>query len=553
MKKNPYKEVISNSVNNLLKNPTFSMFINNNKYTKDLNKKQQRNVAFSVFGLMHILDLELEDATKSITEGGIDGGIDAMYIEQDTASMDVHIFNFKDPDGNTGGFHYTEVKKILVSLQNWPNNANEYLKPKINIIEEAKNGSSITALNYHFYFVTSGCLDSNINLSSTELEQLKTYGEYRIIDAKILCEYAFLTPEVNKTPFTLSYKNLYSVEHKHNTTTIHSCVLDLTAGQLLDLCQKYTSSIFQHNVRNSLSSKINKNIEQTAQNAPNLFWLFNNGLTILCDKIDNQAPRMKKLNLSNPCIINGCQTATALESFFKDNSLFRENLDKITILTRIHAFDAANENEELISQLITCTNSQNPIILKDLKSRDKIQKLVQKYFLDKGVKLEISRGEFKEDLNFVRNDTVMQFYVAIFQKQPAQAKRSKTLAFNKYFDIVFNERNKDISAQLFQSYLIRKFLLEKEQQAALEDKSLLENADLALAYTMGKLDNTLLRDETLANAATVYPQSVGIIKKLIEKARQMIGDNFSYNNLFKNQIIVNMLDKQIEDILTQNV
>lgn len=553
MKKNPYKEVIDNSINTLLKNPTFLMFINNNKYTKDLNKKQQRNIAFSVFGLMHILDLELEDATKSITEGGIDGGIDAMYIEQDSTTMDVHIFNFKDPTGNTDGFHYTEAKKVLVSLQGWPRNANEYLKSKIDAIEEAKASSSITTLNYHFYFVTSGCLDPNVTISSTELEQLKQYGEYRIIDAKILCEYAFLTPSANKTPFTLSYENLYSVEHKHNTTIVHSCVLDLTARQVLDLCQKYASSIFQHNVRNSLSSKINKNIERTAQNTPNLFWLFNNGLTILCDKIDNQAPKMKKLNLSNPCIINGCQTATALESFFKDNSLFRENLDEITVLTRIHALDTASENEELISQLITCTNSQNPIILKDLKSRDKIQKLVQKYFLDKGVKLEISRGEFKEDLNFVRNDTIVQFYIAIFQKQPAQAKRSKTFVFNKYFDIVFNEKNKDISAQLFQSYLIRKFLLEKEQQASIEDKPLLENADLALAYTMGKLDNTLLKDETLAKADTTYTKAVEIIKKIIETTRQIVGDNFSYNNLFKNQIIVDMLDKQIENTQTKSV
>ena len=177
---------------------------------------------------------------------------------------------------------------------------------------------------------------------------------------------------------------------------------------------------------------------------------------------------------------------------------------------------------------------------------------MQKYFLDKGVKLEISRGEFKEDLNFVRNDTIVQFYIAIFQKQPAQAKRSKTFVFNKYFDIVFNEKNKDISAQLFQSYLIRKFLLEKEQQASIEDKPLLENADLALAYIMGKLDNTLLRDETLANADITYTKAVEIIKKIIETTRKIVGDNFSYNNLFKNQIIVDILDKQIENMQVTN-
>ena len=67
------------------------------------------------------------------------------------------------------------------------------------------------------------------------------------------------------------------------------------------------------------------------------------------------------------------------------------------------------------------------------------------------------------------------------------------------------------------------------------------------------LDNTLLKDETLAKADTTYTKAVEIIKKIIETTRQIVGDNFSYNNLFKNQIIVDMLDKQIENTQTKSV
>lgn len=542
-----YKETINAAIENIKKDSRVTNFLASNKYLANLQDEQKRNVFFSIFAISRILDLELEDVMKCITEGSNDGAIDAVYIDIsvfDTA--EVYIFNFKDPIKEQDGIQETEIKKVLCSLRRWPANPNEYLKTKIDEIESLKINPQIMRLNYHIYFVTSGCVSKDKRPSCIEFSELEYLGECKVIDAKLLCDYAFLKNEVSKEKFVLMYTNEYEVSHYYNDTAISSYVVDISAEQLLDMCHKYSESIFEYNVRNGLLSKINKGIVSTAQNQPELFWLFNNGITILCDSIE-KSQTMKKLILKNPRIINGCQTATTLDSFFNGNSLFQENLKKINILTRLHVINEGMDQEQLMDQVITCTNSQNPIVVKDLKSRNKIQKLVQNYFSEKGVKLEICRGEFGSDIDFVRNDTIFQFYIAIYKQQPAQAKTSKTAVFNKNFDIVFSEKNKGISAHLYQAYQIRKFLLEKEQESTEEDKPLLENADLTLAYTMVKLNPALLEDQNLDGIALTYLKAISTIKQVVSIARNVIGNNFSYNNLFKNPIIIDLIEKQLAE------
>ena len=470
-----------------------------------------------------------------------------MYIEyQNENSADVHFFNIKDPKNNQDGISETEIKKVLCSIQRCPTNANCYLEEKINQIDKLKQDPLISELNFHIYFVTSACVKQIDYPTCTEFTELQTFGECKIIDAKILCDYAFLNTDKNPEKFILQYEHQYSVSHSYHNTEVTSYVVDITAEQLLNMCNKYSNSIFEYNVRNGLTSKINKSIALTAQNTPALFWLFNNGITILCDSIEDKSPNMNKLILENPRIINGCQTATTLESFFNRNSLFQDNLAQITVLARLHVINKSEEQEKIMDQIINYTNSQNPIVIKDLKSRNKVQKLVQNYFKEKGVKLEIRRGEFGADINFVRNDTIMQFYLALFRKIPAQAKRSKTQAFSTNFEIVFSEQNKDLSAQLYQAYLIRNFLLEKEKNNSNEDKSLLENADLSLAYTMARVSSNLLTDPSLREADTAYNSALNIIKQVINEAKSILGTRFSYNNLFKNPIVVDLLEKQLD-------
>ena len=49
-----------------------------------------------------------------------------------------------------------------------------------------------------------------------------------------------------------------------------------------------------------------------------------------------------------------------------------------------------------------------------------------------------------QKMEIVKNDFLIQSYVAIYKDNPAEA-RSKMLALRRYFDEIFNEKNKNIA------------------------------------------------------------------------------------------------------------
>jgi hypothetical protein len=82
-------------------------------------------------------------------------------------------------------------------------------------------------------------------------------------------------------------------------------------------------NIFSATVRDYLGSRssdsnINNGIKQTTETEPENFWVFNNGVAILCHKI---APKRTKsgatLSVRGMSIVNGAQTTGALGSLEK--------------------------------------------------------------------------------------------------------------------------------------------------------------------------------------------------------------------------------------------
>lgn len=65
-----------------------------NKYQKDYNLSAPEK-AFPFSCLELILSLQQDEIEESITEGGMDRGIDALYIDTSDSPATVHIFNLK--------------------------------------------------------------------------------------------------------------------------------------------------------------------------------------------------------------------------------------------------------------------------------------------------------------------------------------------------------------------------------------------------------------------------------------------------------------------------
>ncbi len=118
---------------------TFSMLnAKVNKYKNDykLDSQSQAFMWLSLETILALNEVEIEDA---ITDGGMDGGIDAIHI----INKDIHVFNFKYTnkfENTKKNFPENEIDKIIVTMEGIYNKSikkkdvNELLWDKVNEI-----------------------------------------------------------------------------------------------------------------------------------------------------------------------------------------------------------------------------------------------------------------------------------------------------------------------------------------------------------------------------------------------------------------------------------
>jgi len=143
-------------------------------------------------------------------------------------------------------------------------------------------------------------------------------------------------------------------------------VFPAKAKEIAQLKGIQDSTIFDKNVRYWLgNTRINREIAKTLgmSNEHDRFFLYNNGITIICEDatiLDN------KLDVENYSVVNGCQTVLTL--YNNQNAL----ADNIKVLVKVIK---TGKDEELGRRITRFNNNQNAISPRDLKSNDKIQQI----------------------------------------------------------------------------------------------------------------------------------------------------------------------------------
>jgi hypothetical protein len=133
--------------------------------------------------------------------------------------------------------------------------------------------------------------------------------------------------------------------------------------------RKYKSKAFSANVRDYLGSRrsdanINNGIKRSAEESPDDFWVYNNGVTILVNSFEFVASPKATLKISGLSIVNGAQTTGAIGS-----------LKKIPdAMVKVPARFVQTSDAELVRNVIQFNNSQNKIAASDFRSTDRIQK-----------------------------------------------------------------------------------------------------------------------------------------------------------------------------------
>lgn len=177
---------------------------------------------------------------------------------------------------------------------------------------------------------------------------------------------SILTPILVNDTFDIEIPGGYKLAQKD----WEGFVTAIKASWLYDHYKKYGKELFSANIREYLGSRksdtnINNGIKNSAENEPDYFWVYNNGITALTHNFTPHKKRGKEyLRLEGISIVNGAQTTGAI------GSLNNSPASSATVPIRI----IKCTNVDTIYGIVRYNNSQNKITAPDFRSNDSIQR-----------------------------------------------------------------------------------------------------------------------------------------------------------------------------------
>lgn len=158
---------------------------------------------------------------------------------------------------------------------------------------------------------------------------------------------------------------------------------------------KYKNKIFDQNIREFIGeSTVNTEISSTISSEPELFWYFNNGITVLCKEI-NKVGAKKNRNIGEfeakgISIVNGAQTIGCIGALYQSTSPeHRENIEDAEISIRFISLEGCAD--DFASRVTKATNTQNKVESRDFIALDSEQARLSKEFRTCGKKYHYKR------------------------------------------------------------------------------------------------------------------------------------------------------------------
>ena len=176
----------------------------------------------------------------------------------------------------------------------------------------------------------------------------------------------------------------------------YGSIVMILPGTVLSDWGKYKDELFSENIRGFLGNEqpINMSIETTLVNEADMFYLYNNGISAICTKMEietDASGKSKTMTCTNFQIINGAQTVSSILNYGERGDLLKK-LEDINVLVRITEMKVKETEEkedwvrELKRNMITYNNSQNIIQDADFRSNDLIQEMLKAKFKERKIK-----------------------------------------------------------------------------------------------------------------------------------------------------------------------
>lgn len=405
--------------------------------------------AFIYAVLESIYPTKGQDTSELITDGPADMGIDAVFCRDHGGRVQVDLFSFKfrtSAKACNRNFEGNELAKIRSFID-------DLLQRNEVGLKDANQALKERCAEVWGYFDAGKLCDFRVILVSNGLPLTLSDRERfehfcQSYDRITLEEIDFFSVVrlLSDTGSAAETARLQSVDDQifdRSDGDVRGVIANIDARSLIDAITDPTTSgikrhLFNDNIRVYLGDDggYNSEIIRSATSEDNhMFWYLNNGITIICDKVEYQKRlRNPLVTVHGLQIVNGAQTCNAL---FNAAKLEPEMVGSVLVLTRIYE----TQRSEIGQRVAISTNSQARINLRDLHSNDEIQKKIEALLETQGFKYERKKSQYLDHKIELRVDALKlgQIILSYVIGEPDKAKTDSDSIFGSRYHEIFTQ------------------------------------------------------------------------------------------------------------------
>ena len=407
--------------------------------------------AFLVLGVSSYLDLEAAEAERYHTDGGNDGGFDAAYIEEGS-DMQLNVILFQ-----------SKYTRDLDKDSNFPSNAVEkavntvacVFDPNANI---KLNDKSLDKVNEIRSFILDGRIPHvtfvMLNNGLSWNEDGKNHISNRFSNDEQVDFVHFnhddIVRYINRNKKINALISLTGQAVQENFNYKRVMIGKVSVTEIHKLMEEYGDSLLEKNIRrylgkNTVNNGMIRTLLDTQKNQN--FFFYNNGITLVCEKMSYNGLQQQNwlVRLEGLQIINGGQTCRTIFQTIEENP----NIDYTNVYVLVRIYEV-NDDENIIQDITYATNSQNPVDLRDLKSNDEMQILLETSAKELGYVYKRKRDTVFSPQS-IPVTVAAEAVMSVWRKMPHIARYRKNDLFDSYYKKVFTDLN---AAQMILAVII---------------------------------------------------------------------------------------------------
>ncbi|SCK52204.1 AIPR protein [Streptomyces sp. ScaeMP-e48] len=339
--------------------------------------------ALTAAAVREVTGCDHRTAGTSVIDGEDDQGIDGVAVTEGT--QEVWLVQAKWSDEGKGKLDTNAAHKLIAGLrlieQRSFDRFNDRLEPIAARVNAAMHDARLKVTLVIAVMGVGTLSKETINVLEDARKNFNGLGpvlEYRVVHAADILRQ--IREDLAPEPVRVAVR---MTNWLRRTTPLTAYQGTVPASNIAEWYREHESRLYEQNLRQALgTTRVNSGMLSTLVDEPENFWLFNNGVTVLCDQLKEEWPGRRRpdepvhLHLSGVSVVNGAQTVAAAH---RATEASPEAVEDAEVTVKVIVVDKGML--DLAQRITETTNTQNHVEQRDFIALDEVQAMIREDFM----------------------------------------------------------------------------------------------------------------------------------------------------------------------------